>query len=69
MYALSKNQDNLKKLKEEHPNVILSCVDLSDWNATKLSLEKLEAVDCLINNAGVHIPSDFFNIQPDDIDR
>lgn len=69
VYALSKNADNLNKLKDDFPDVITICVDLGDWNATRESLENLEAVDCVINNAAVAITSDFFSIKPDDIDR
>lgn len=69
VYALSKNPDTLKTLKEERPNVHTVCVDLFDWNLTKVSLEKLEAVDCVINNAGIIIPDNFFSAKPEDIDR
>lgn len=69
VYALSRNPDNLAKLKDEHPNVNTICVDLSDWNATKQSLENLEAVDYVINNAGIAIIDNFFDAKPEDIDR
>ncbi len=70
VYALARNPDNLKQLKEDFPKVIPVCVDLSDWEATKKALESLETVDGVINNAGVVVHSrSFFDIQPDSFDR
>ncbi|CAL8122446.1 unnamed protein product [Orchesella dallaii] len=53
VYALSKNVDNLKALEKECPGVITIPCDLSDWSATENALANLEAVDHLVNNAGV----------------
>lgn len=69
VYALSKNSDNLQHLKEEFPGIVTIRVDLSDWDETKKSLEDLQAVDCVINNAAVINPKSFMDITPKDFDR
>jgi L-xylulose reductase len=51
VYALSKTQENLDTLKAEIPSIHTVCVDLADWAATREAVEKLEAVDFLVNNA------------------
>lgn len=53
MYALSKNPENLAKLVEECPGVKTIACDLADWKATEKALENVEALDHLVNNAGV----------------
>lgn len=51
VYALSRTLETLKTLEEECPGVETICVDLSNWEATREALSKLDAFDCLINNA------------------
>lgn len=53
VYALSKNPDNLKTLETECPGIKTIACDLGNWTATEKALEGLEAVDYLVNNAGV----------------
>jgi NAD(P)-dependent dehydrogenase (short-subunit alcohol dehydrogenase family) len=53
VYALSKNPANLATLKKECPGITTIPCDLSDWKATEQALEGLEAMDYLVNNAGV----------------
>ena len=53
VYALSKNEGNLKALEKECPGIKTIPCDLSDWKGTEEALESLEAVDYLVNNAGV----------------
>jgi L-xylulose reductase len=52
VYALSKTQENLDTLKVEIPSIHTVCVDLADWAATREAVEKLDAVNFLVNNAG-----------------
>ncbi|ODM87124.1 L-xylulose reductase [Orchesella cincta] len=56
VYALSKNPDNLKKLKEEFSNVIPICVDLANTEAIKTALEPIETVDCVITTLEFYEP-------------
>ncbi|ODM91399.1 L-xylulose reductase [Orchesella cincta] len=69
VYALSKNSNNLTTLKEECPQIITICADLSNLEQTKSAVESIEAVDCLINNAGVIEPADFLGISQEQFDK
>jgi len=53
VYALTKTEEMLEKLKSEFPSIIPILVDLRDWDASEKALEQLPAMDCLVNNAGV----------------
>ncbi|ODM93711.1 L-xylulose reductase [Orchesella cincta] len=69
VYALSKNPDNLKKLKIEFPKVVPICADLGSVEDTRRALEPIEAVDCLINNAGIFEPGDFLEATSESFDK
>ena len=51
VYALSNVREDLETLVQEHPSIRTICVDLSDWEATRTEIEKLDALDGLVNNA------------------
>ena len=53
VYAACILKDELIKLSNEVPNVVPIHIDLSKWSETESKLKELEAVDCLVNNAGV----------------
>ena len=55
-------------LKEECPNIHTIPLDLTDWNATRLALETLPAMDGLVNNAALAICKPFLEVPPEDID-
>lgn len=55
VYALSRNEDNLKTLANDHPGIRTIKCDLSNWKETEQCLEGLEPVDHLVNNAGVAV--------------
>lgn len=55
-------QSELDVLKKETPSIETLCVDLSDWSATKIALEKLGPVDGLVNSAGVVFLEGFLDI-------
>lgn len=52
VYALDCVQESLDILASESSNIITVLQDLSNWDDTKSTLEKLEALDGLVNNAG-----------------
>jgi len=69
VYALTKNPDNLAKLKAECPNIIPIQADLLDWEGTKKALEAIkEPMDCLVNNAGIAEIQNFGDITPEAFD-
>ncbi|KAL5004891.1 hypothetical protein ScPMuIL_018347 [Solemya velum] len=68
VYALSKTECNLDSLKSEIPSVETICVDLSDWEATRDAVKAIEAVDFLVNNAGVALVKSFLETTKEDID-
>ncbi|KAK3606727.1 hypothetical protein CHS0354_033078 [Potamilus streckersoni] len=51
--ALSKNEENLRNLKKDYPEITTVQVNVGDWKATKAAIEGLPTVDLLVNNAGV----------------
>lgn len=58
MVAVSRNPDNLAKLKNDFPSITTLAVDLSNWDETRkvLSGWAVSGVEYLINNAGlVHV--------------
>ncbi|KAL4220808.1 hypothetical protein ACF0H5_019076 [Mactra antiquata] len=56
VYGLGSNKELLDKLVEECPDVTPVHVDLSDWDATRKELEKLPAMDGIVNNAAYSAP-------------
>ena len=53
VYALGRTKENIESLARETTNIHAVIVDLHDWEATKRELVKLEALDGVVNNAGV----------------
>lgn len=51
--ATSRNPENLKTLKVECPRIETIVADLQNWEETRSAFDKLEPVDCLLNNAGL----------------
>ena len=54
-YALSRTQFDLESLEKEVPGIHTICIDLSDWDLTKTTVQgilKKGAIDLLVNNAG-----------------
>ena len=50
VYALGR-RNNVEELAKENDNIHPIIVDLADWEATRATLEKLEPLDGVINNA------------------
>ncbi|KAK5641336.1 hypothetical protein RI129_009883 [Pyrocoelia pectoralis] len=67
--ALGRNEDDLACLKEEIPSIHTIVVDLSDWSETKQSLNGIEKIDLLVNNAGIAVLSPLGEIEEHDIDQ
>ncbi|XP_077107509.1 L-xylulose reductase [Ranitomeya variabilis] len=67
--ALSRSLEDLESLTSECPGVETVCVDLGDWSATEAALSNLQAVDLLVNNAGVALLQPFLEVTPEAIDR
>ncbi|XP_033102594.1 L-xylulose reductase-like isoform X1 [Anneissia japonica] len=53
VYALSRTQSDLDSLKAEVPEIKTVCVDLSDWDSTKVAVEGCGPIDLLVNNAAI----------------
>ncbi len=55
------NPDLVKTLKDDYPDIYAVVLDVSDEHAVQSfcsnALEKLEGLDCLINNAGIAGPT------------
>ena len=56
VYAVSKTKENLDSLAKESERIHPVVADLSDWNNTRVVLEKLDVMDGVVNNAGVSYP-------------
>ncbi|KAL4225525.1 hypothetical protein ACF0H5_016213 [Mactra antiquata] len=54
VYGLASNKDLLDKLVTECPDVKPVHVDLGDWDVTRTELEKLPAMNGIVNNAVYH---------------
>ena len=69
VYAVSKSSTNLAALKSKCPGVETVCVNLTDWNATREAMEKIEPCDGLINNAGITCPGFFMDLTEQEFDE
>ncbi|KAJ8318746.1 hypothetical protein KUTeg_003837 [Tegillarca granosa] len=61
VYVLGKSEENLKKLKQEYPEIHTVHADLTNWDTTRSEVEKLGHIDLLVNNAGIEIKANFMN--------
>ncbi|KAK2584771.1 hypothetical protein KPH14_007095 [Odynerus spinipes] len=66
--ALSKSDENLKKLISLDPKIKTVSVDLRDWEATKRAVQNVLPIDLLVNNAGVARLSPFLDATPEEFD-
>ena len=57
VYALARNKDNLDNLVKESERIHAVVADLNDWEATRAELEKLDAMDGVVNNAAISFPA------------
>ena len=55
VYALDRDQQGLSSLAAENANIVTIHQDLADWEGTRATLEELEAIDGLVNNASIHL--------------
>jgi NADP-dependent 3-hydroxy acid dehydrogenase YdfG len=69
VYALSRNPDNLAKLKSQFPSITTVRADLSNWDETRRAMEQCGPVDYLINNAGVIGVEPFMSVTPQHFDE
>jgi L-xylulose reductase len=68
VFALGKSQANLETMQAELSNVKVVRVDLADWEATRLEVEKIGSIDCLVNNAGITQRTSFLESDKDTLD-
>ena len=69
VYGISRTAENLKSLKEECPSITTICQDIGEWNETREAVEKLPAMDGLVNNAGINTQQAFLDVTEDKLDR
>jgi len=53
VYALDIVKENLDKLATEYPNIVIILQHLKNWEITRTKLEVLDAMDGLVNCAGI----------------
>lgn len=66
--AVTKTQANLDELKVEFPAIETVCLDVSNWNATKEALGRLNDIELLVNNAAVAICEPIGQISEQSVD-
>lgn len=68
--AVSRNPDNLRKLKDQFPRIETIAADLSNWDETRKALEgKVNGVEYLINNAGMVHPGPLLDVTKEQFDE
>lgn len=67
--AVSRSVGPLEALKAECPTIEAISVDLSDWNATRAALAKIDRVNGLVNNAGIAIIKPYDQLTEKDFDE
>lgn len=60
---------SIDSLQAEVPGIETICVDIMDWNQTRMALEHLGHVDCLVNNAAVAQLTPFLEVKPEEFDQ
>jgi len=68
VYGISRTAQNLESLKKECPSINTICQDIGDWNGTRAAVEKLPAMDGLVNNAGINTQQSFLEVTEDKLD-
>ena len=58
VYALSRSREPLDSLVKESERIHPIVVDLGDWDATRAAVDKLEALDGVVNN-GAEVLGEF----------
>uniref|UniRef100_A0A0K8TTU2 Putative diacetyl reductase/l-xylulose reductase n=1 Tax=Tabanus bromius TaxID=304241 RepID=A0A0K8TTU2_TABBR len=66
--AVSRRLETLQELQKECSGLQIIAVDLSNWTATRESLQNVGPLDGLVNNAGVAIIKPFIEITEKDFD-
>jgi len=66
VYALGRNQDTLKELKQECPNIHIVLADLENWDETRRAVEAIGPIDCLVNNAALLLFRPLLDLTHDD---
>ncbi|XP_055704692.1 L-xylulose reductase [Phlebotomus papatasi] len=67
--GVSRSVTPLQDLKRDCPNIETIAVDLSDWKATRRSLDHIKKVDGVVNNAGIAIIKPFEELSEEDFDK
>ncbi|CAK1547160.1 unnamed protein product [Leptosia nina] len=67
--ALSHQEDNLIKLKNEYPSIEIACVDLRDWDTTREVVKSLGEFHGLVNCAGFIENQPLLDCSPDIFDQ
>ncbi|XP_015920943.1 L-xylulose reductase [Parasteatoda tepidariorum] len=67
--ALSKTKANLDNLKKEFPSIEIVAVDVGNWKETEAAVQKLGAIDMLVNNAGIITLQEVGSITEDEVDE
>lgn len=72
VYAVSRSAEPLLELKSTHPRVKTIQLDVSDWDNTKIQLQKhLNGVkiDGLVNNAAISVSKTVYELTEKDFDK
>ncbi|XP_047516401.1 L-xylulose reductase-like [Pieris napi] len=67
--AISHQEENLQKLKNEYPSIEIACVDLRDWDTTRETVESLGIFHGLVNCAGFIQNQPVLDCSPDIFDQ
>ena len=53
VFGLDNNEEGLKTLKAEHPEITTLLVELRNWDETRKAIQSITPIQLLVNNAGV----------------
>jgi len=67
--AVSRTEEDLISLKEECPSIETVCVDVGDWNETRVAIQKVLPIDALVNNAAIAEIHPMLEVTPESFDR
>lgn len=55
VYTVSRSEESLKSLEQQHPGIKTIPLDVSDWDKTRKVVEGLEPIHLLVNNAAIGV--------------
>ncbi|MCL4135421.1 UNVERIFIED_CONTAM: hypothetical protein GTU68_060151 [Idotea baltica] len=68
VYAVGRREEHLSSLRKENPKINTIQLDVTDWNQTRETVEKLTPIHLLVNNAAIALLNSVLEATPEEFD-